>query len=383
MDDSSSNFSSASPSITPTLVKPTSADDLLSMYEDEGVSKEEAVEQEVEKQAKVQEELPKKIAANNIVKTLEAKDDNTQKDGDNHGEEEKTGEETEKAQKVLDSEVKVLKALFGDTELDIPEEASITQKIGDKEVAVKVKDAVKAYVDQETRWRDIKKAHGNLDNKTKAFQKEEEGVRLKANQVIEMARKGQFIPAIRSLTKLAALESQIDPVDLEMQMIKQLDQVHDFFTKMNPEQRQLYVANRKNEELSKAQKDTETKLQTTQAQQELEKEIETTTRELNISQDDFWKYFNHIAQNYTGEGKRHSTVEEITTGDVAEFHLKLNHVSKITEAIKKVDPNLLEDKELVDAVFGNTWQNEEVRNYSVDEYAQIVKKVLGDRKSVV
>jgi hypothetical protein len=326
------------------VIKQTTADDLLSMYDQEVVSAKEEVDKEVDKQAKIQEELPKKIIANKVLKDLEQKEDSSTKlmgeaeapkEPAEKAEEEQNGEESEEQseeeQKGL--QVKAFKAKLGDKELDIPEDAEIPVKVNNKDFSLKVKDAVTAFVKQDEFNRNMHRRISVVDSKEKKLQAEYSSINDKARQVVEMVQSGDFLNSIKSLAKVAGIDSESDQVALEKAFFNQLGELNKVWGEMNPQQREVYFAKREAEELKKRLDVTKQQSERARLEQELVREVDDLCKQHQISMEDFNGYYRTLAEELVGEGKQWANVHEIQPADVINYHRQVGTMKAIHEAL--------------------------------------------------
>lgn len=351
------------------LPKATTADDLLDMYEAEEGNAKGEVAKEVEKQARVAEELPKKLAANELVKNLE-------KNGNEDGSEEEDSEESreEDNQETSQEEVKAFKAKLGDAEIDIPEEAIILTSVNGKDVPVKVADAVKAFAQQETFNRQMVKRTNDVVAKERKIDNQYQEIRTRAAKISNMAAQGEWLPVIKTLAKMAAGNSGIDPVTYEKQCLDSLHEIHDVYTKMSPEQRDVYFAKRSAEAAKEEANAYRTKAEQAAAIDEVEREVAQVQQQHGIPKDVFWGRWNALATNMVGDGKKFATIEDIQASDVVEFHQDVQHLKLVDGAVEAVAPELVKDQQFCMEVFNLTKAHPE---FDAKDIEAIVREALG------
>ncbi len=375
MENQTANLS---PSVVAPIPKSTSADELLDMYAAEEAESSEEVSKEAAKQARVAEEVPKKILSNKLVKKLEAQDVSERVEGGDESEEavEESSEESdsdeesgEEGQEV----VKSFKAKYGEDDLDIPEEAVIPVKVNGKDVSLKVKDAVQAYVKQDEFNRNMDRRVSTVTHRERKFEQELGSVKEKAEGVIRLAAQGDYIPGIKALVKMVGLGSHSEVVALERAMMDNLDNIRKVWTDMTPDQRNTYFANRRAEE---AQKELEATKQSTQRQQgevQLQQRVQKLMAENSLSEDVFWGHFQSLVDNAVGEGHLFATPHDIKPEDVVTYHRQVEIVKKVDNALKKVNPALLEQP-IADEVIALVNGHDDL---SVEDIEQIVRDALG------
>jgi len=360
------------------IPRQTTADDLLEMYAQEEADQTKEVDKEAEKQARIAEEVPKKMAARQLAKNLDQTgqtNDEGEEDGSLQESNEESSEEGSEEGQQKDQEVafKAIKAKLGDQEVDLPEEAELTQKIGNKEVTFKVKDAIKAFATQQEFNRTMDKRVHDVSIKEKNLQSQYEEVKIKAGKIARLAQQGDWIPVVKALAKMAVGDSGQDPVEYEKACLESLGEVYKVFTGMTKEQRDVYFARRRAEAAEDRAKELETKTQRSEATLELEREIETLRSQHGIPQQKFWQLYETLVKNQVGEGKRFSSPEEVEPEHVVEFHMDIQHIGKIHEAAEAVSPALSEDADFCMELFKMTKDHPE---FTQEDLQTIIRDAL-------
>lgn len=364
----------SSPSVAAPIPRQTTADDLLEMYAQEDQVKSDEVNVEVEKQARVAEELPKKIVANKLVKNLENKSEaESVLNGEENGNQEADEKASEENQEAGKEEVKAFKAKLGDSEVDIPEEATITQKIGNKDVSFKVADAVKAFVGQETFNRNMDRRVQAVTSKETKLRSEYEQIKTKAGNLTQLAKRGEWVPVIKSLAKMAAGNSDLDVVELEKQCLESLENIRKLYSDMTPEQRELYYANRRAEAAKEEAKTLREQNQHKEAVAQIEREIDQLCTANALEKDRFYKLFETLSQNNVGDGKKFSSADEIEPKHVLEFHQDIQHLGKVQDAVSRVNEALIDDDDFCREMFELTRSHQE---FTVEDLESIIRDAL-------
>lgn len=329
------------------VVRQTTAEDLLALYDKEEKDAKVEVDKEVDKQIKVSEELPKKIIANKVIKDLESKEregvsetqtppqdlEESKEDSKEESSEESSEEDSEEEDSEKELPLKTYKARLGDQELDIPEEALIPVKVNDKNVNLKVKDAVDAYVKQDEFNRNMHRRISIIDNREKKLEAEYKGVEHKARQVLDMVQNGDFFGSIKSLAKVAGIDSELDQVALEKAFFNQLGELNKVWGEMTPQQREVYFANRKAEMLQSKLETTRQETERVQLERELAREIDELCEQNKMSMEDFNGSYQVLAKELVGEGKPWATASEIQPADVVRYHQQVGTMKTIQEAL--------------------------------------------------
>jgi len=185
----------------------TTVDDLLSAYDEDAKTAEEV---------EVKEEKAPPAKARGKEENLLNKAAETVKEAEKEANEElKAKKETEEQAK------KAYKAQHNDLEIEIPEEAVIPQEINGKEVPVKVKDAVKAFVAQEEFNRAANARVHQITHRERAHADEVGKIQNYFKQIVDTANQGDFTAAMKVVAEMAGQ----DPVDYEQKQLEQLSEV--------------------------------------------------------------------------------------------------------------------------------------------------------------
>ena len=359
--------------VTPSVVtappKPTTADDLLSMYDEEIATEKSEISEEAEKQIKVKEEVPKIEAAKQLAEAAkdlpkpEVKDDEEVTEG-------------KQQEKVATEKPKAFKAKFGQEDLEIPEEAEVVQKINGKDVAFKVRDAIKAYSTQEEFNRNMDKRLSHVSGREKAWEKDQAAFKEKIGKVMQVVQGGDFVSGIRALAKLAVGNSGSDLVEFEKKYFEHLDEVRSLYSDMTPEQREKFFAERKAaslEEELKAVKERET---VEQQKTQLQQTVAQLQKEHGIPEDEFRDSFFFLAKEAVGEGKHFASEHDITPQDVVQYVKEVRLHEKVYAAGEKLG---IDDDALLAEVVTLTRSHPE---FSVEDIVAVIDRAgLAQRAS--
>ncbi len=373
MDESlNGNSTNHTSSVITPLAKKTTADDLLNMYEQEGQEESSEINKEADKQAKIQQEIPKKILADKLVKNLEKAEESL-----TPSDETPLGEQVEEP---TQSEIKAFKAKHGDIELDIPEEAVIPVKVNNKDVSLKVKDAVAAFVRQDEFNRNMDRRVSTVTQKERRLEQELGSIKEKAESVVKLAAQGDFFPGVRALAKMAGITSNSDVVELERAMLDNLEDLRKVWSDMNPEQRNAHLANRRAEEAQKELENERAKIRKVDDESQLMSKIQHVTSQAGMDESQFWGSFKELVDNAVGEGKLFSDPREITPEHVVNFHRQVETVTKVDQALRMVEPELI-NQPIADEVIKLVLASDE--DMSAEDIAQVVREARNAPSSTV
>lgn len=307
------------------LPRTTTPDDLLAMYEAEAPAAPEPVE---ETPAAAEEPPAQELTSPPAPEKPE--------------EPAPEGQTTKTPQEV---DVKVLKGRMNGQDVEIPLAAEITQKVNGKEVTFKTSDAIQAYVKQEEFNRNMDRRISTVAQREQALTNEMQGVKSKAVEVVNAALKGDLLSSLRSLAKLAAGKSQLDVATFEKAYLDQIEKYSQAYTKMTPEQREKFFAERKASTYEEENKHLREVQQRRDAELNLLGKVSQLCEENGIDQKDFKATFEEMTKELVGEGKQFKTAHDISPDDVVNQINLTRHYQTAFDAAKKVgfkddDPRL-------------------------------------------
>lgn len=262
-----------------------------------------------------------------------------------------------------------IKGRLNGEEVAIPLGAEITQEINGKEVTFKAEQAIQAYVKQEEFNRNMDRRVTKVAQREQALTNEMAGVKTKAIEVVNAALKGDFLSSIRSLAQLAAGKSDFDVVTFEKAYLDQLEKYHEAYSKMTPEQREKFFAERKASVYEEENKTLRAKSDRHGAEQALLAKVSQLCEENKIDPDDFRETFVEMSQKLVGEGKRWKEPGEITPEDVVSQVKLGQHYGTVFGAAKKVgfredDPQL---EQVVDEIVQMTFGRDDVTPAMIEQ----------------
>lgn len=253
--------------------------------------------------------------------------------------EEPAQEEAEPEAEPTEPPKNVIRAKVGDEDLDIPEDATITQEINGKKVQFQIKEAVKALAGQEQFNRAMDSRLSRLNAKEQEHIKQVRGMQERLQHLVERAQDGDLF----GLFQMAADLGKRDPVDFERQMLANFHKIHDRFSKMTPEQQEAFFANRKAAFLEKKFKEIEEKTQYEQAVTQLESTVNERCRAEGVDREIFDGLFHQIVENFVGKQpfnrKQLNSPDDITVDDVFLYKNRLDMVDKVERAVKSAAPD--------------------------------------------
>lgn len=275
-----------------------------------------------------------------------------------------------KAQKEAEEQdKKSFKAQHGDIELDIPEEAVITQEINGKEVPVKVKDAVKAFLGQEEFNRAANARIHQITHRERAHKQEVSGIQGYFKQIVDAGNQGDFTAAMKVIAEMSGQ----DPVEYEQKQLDQLSEVLSAYTQMDPSQRAAYFAERRAEYLQgqlNKQKEQQT-LQ--QRQQSFIQGVEQVRNQYGLAENEMKIFIEEMLE----EG---IPMEKITPESINGYIYTNVQYAKIMEGIRGVDEKLLQNEKLVDYICQLT-ANE--KDWTIEDITDVVRSAISEPSPAV
>jgi len=230
---------------------------------------------------------------------------------------------------------------------EIPlEDTSLKRTINGKEVEFKVKDAILAYTKQEEFNRNMDRRITHISKREKAWESSQTELKGKLGEVVDSARKGDFVNAVRGLAKIATTGTNLDAAEFERQYFEHLDSIREVYSKLTPQERDAYFAKRAladaKEEASRLKAEKAHTVQTSQ----LQEQVSNLQREHGIEDTEFWEHYEQMSKALVGEGKEFKHPNEITpkhvVGKVLEFRQRLK-VEEAAESLGLEDSRMKDD----------------------------------------
>lgn len=271
--------------------------------------------------------------------------------------------ETEK----LSPEVEA-KATKNDQVDDGFEKVVVKREVNGKQVEFTVEEAIKAKVSQEETMRNLDRRATFLKQKEVAWQSEQEDFKRKALNVIEATRRGDFASSIRALAKLAKGNSDLDVTEFERQYFEQLDGVRELYSKMSPEEKKAFFAERALAEAKLENQKYVRKEETERAKSELQIKVTQLMKENDIPENDFWENYKTLVDGHVGEGKKYSSREEVTAEEVVAYSKEVKDWTKVFEASEQTG---IEDEAILNELKKISTLNPE---YTADDLVKIIDK---------
>lgn len=282
-------------------IKPTTADDLLSMYEEEAAPAEESVEEV--KTASVATPAPKEKAAEPTTAKEEA--------------------------------AKILKAKYQDKDLDIPEEATFVAQLDGKDVKIKAKEAVDFYLNREKHNREIDRRYSLVDKKEKQYEYQTRNLVEKSNEIFREFQKGDSLSGVKALAKLLGKDDPESLIAVEKAFLEQSTKYGKLFGEMTEEQRQQFFLSRKAEVLEEELKRKATAESRERGRAALVNHINELRQQHGIEESEFLDTYGAMREHSVGEGKDFKSINDIGPEHVV-AQIRVNrHWNKVITAAKE------------------------------------------------
>jgi hypothetical protein len=350
------------------LPKPTTPDDLLSMYDAEEV-------------ASAPKEAPKEEVKETPVKPNPADELTTKGPTEGDRKTLAKNEEISEEKKEVPAAAKSFRANVNGEAIDLPEEAEFTQTINGKNVTFKAKDAIQAFTKQEEFNRNMdrrvqaavareKKAEG-LEKKN---QTDLSSIREKWNQIIEEGSKGGIFVALRAISNVLGLNNPVKIIQIERNLLDHIDKVGGVYSGMKPEEREVFWAERRAKILDETLKSRDEQDSQRESKGLLESKVKALQEEHKISPEEFWASYKYLAENAVGEGKPKASADDITPEDVVSYTAQVRHLSKVYEAAEKAK---LTDEALIDTVADITQSRPDIGIDQIVKVIEDARKIAG------
>lgn len=345
---------SSHPQVVP-LAKSTTPEDLLAIYEAEDATKTSEVDTEAEKQAKIQEEVPKKIVANKLKKQLDDTNKETEPEGDSTAD---VSKETK-----TQAAARLFKAKHGDVELDIPEDAEIPLVVNGKNANFKVKDIIQDFSNLETRSRQLDQRFSRATSREKAFETDLSHMQAKVGEILTKVESGDVFTAIKFLGDFCGK----NPADVERVLFENVDKISAVWGKMSKQERENYLIQRKSEFLEKQLTETNQKVEFDKGIREIKSTIQTFCKQENITEEDYLQLYQELVNSKV------KPESEIVPEDVIGYMHGMQHFGRVVQALESIDPKLAEDRDLFKMVVDLT---KEHSDWTVEDLQKVIRDAI-------
>jgi hypothetical protein len=322
------------------------------------------IENAADKAVKVNEVAAKKAAAKEVVKSLESKGDgeDSEESGADGAKETVPGDGDSG-----DTAQEIVEAFINGEKVDIPRKAEFEIEVDGKMTKVSLEEAIQARVGQDKFNKTIEQRLSYANQRELRVDNKVSNILNKAQEVVEVAKTGDPLPALRALARMVAAGNEVEAVEIERQFLEKMETVTNVWTRMNPEQRKAYFA----EQRAKAAEEKAARLEkdvvTTNSVREAHAEVQNICKEIGLEVEQFQSlYHEFIIPNLVGPGKDFETIEEIGPREVAQVHIKYSSLQKVNEAAAEVSPELSKDTEFMEELFRQavqnpSWQKEDIK----------------------
>jgi hypothetical protein len=343
---------------------PGSADALLDAYDEVDSAETNIIEDAADKAVRATEVAAKKVAAKEIVKSLESKGDGEDSEGAGADGAKETvpgdGDSGDTAEEIVE-------AMINGEKVDIPRKAEFEIEVDGKMTKVSLEEAIQARVGQEKFNKTIEQRLSYANQRELRVDNKVSNILNKAQEVVEVAKTGDPLPALRALARMVAAGNEVEAVEIERQFLEKMETVTSVWTRMNPEQRKAYFAEQRAKAAEEKAARLENDVVTTNSVRQAHAEVQTICKEIGLEVEQFQSlYHEFIIPNLVGPGKEFESVEQIGPREVAQVHIKYSSMQKVNEAAAEVSPELSKDTEFMEELFRQavqnpSWQKEDIK----------------------
>jgi hypothetical protein len=343
---------------------PGSADALLDAYDEVDNAETNIIENAADKAVKVNEVAAKKAAAKEVVKSLESKGDgeDSEESGADGAKETVPGDGDSG-----DTAQEIVEAFINGEKVDIPRKAEFEIEVDGKMTKVSLEEAIQARVGQDKFNRSIEQRLSYANQRELRVDNKVSNILNKAQEVVEVAKTGDPLPALRALARMVAAGNEVEAVEIERQFLEKMETVTNVWTRMNPEQRKAYFAEQRAKAAEEKASRLENDVVTTNNVRQAHVEVQNICKEIGLEVGEFQSlYHEFIIPNLVGPGKEFESVEQIGPREVAQVHIKYSSLQKVNEAAAEVSPELSKDSEFMEELFRQavqnpSWQKEDIK----------------------
>lgn len=242
-------------------------------------------------------------------------------------------EEQAEIKQEIEEELKMIKALRGDSEHEIPEDAIFKQKVNGVEEEIALRDLLNDYSGK-TDWN---KKYSELGQKSQDFKKSEFEFNNRVNTFVQKAAESK-VDALAYLAETAGA----DPVEFirefKQGLIPELEQ----YMGMSQSEKEAYDYKQELDILRKSQETRDQNVQRTQEFEEMEAQTLKQIEDLGIENHEFAAAYNRLVESGSVDAS------SIGPNEVAQWIGLENRVSTVDDALSAIDSSLAEDVALIE-----------------------------------
>lgn len=312
------------------LPKQTTADDLLSMYEDEASENTNGEAKPVTKATT--------------------------------GEESKTTTEPPK-------DADIIEAKSGESKIAIPKDAKFSIEVDGKSIEITQNDAIKAFQKQREFDGQMAKRFNDAHRKEQSVDNAKQNLITIATRVASLTESGDMLGANRELAKIASKGTQLDIVEWERKFFDQNEAFYKAYTALTPDQKDRFFKDRKGQLLEEELKGIKERDAKNAQLGSLDQQVKTLQTQYEIPNDEFWETYKLVVDELTGEGegKIFKSADDIKPEDVVEQTLLNRRVSKIYEAAKSVS---LDREDVIDELIATSGNK---NDWTAEQFAETIR----------
>jgi len=267
-------------------------------------------------------------------------------------------------------EVKYRQGMFKDVAQEIAESTSFKHKVDGEDVDVSLKDLLNNYsgkVSYDKKFNEINVSRKELETELGNYKKEKESVDEYINDFAEKMKAGDAMGAISFLAEFAGMT----PYEFRSQLLENIAPEVDRRRTLSRDQLSNEKLRAENEYLNKMRESEQGKISKQQANTELEQRIATLQETHSISDDDFETAYKELQDTELSN--------QLTPDLVARYCVQKNAYNKADYLIREVEPNLLENEKVINAVQklivdNNEFSDDEIKEIISSLYNKEVKK---------
>ena len=274
--------------------------------------------------------------------------------------EEVSAESDEKTEEVAaeELELKLIKAMRGDQEVEIAEDAVFTQKVDGVDTEVSLRDLLNDYSGKT----DYNKKYNEFGKEKQALKEQQFQLDNRVNTFIEKSKES----TLDGLAYLAETAGA-DPVEFIKGLKEGLVPDLESYMNMSPAEREAYDSKQELDILKKSNDTRASQAEQLKAHQELQSRVEAQVEELGLSNQEYAAAYDRLV------GSQTIPADQIGPEAVAQWIGLENRVTVVDEALMSIDPNLAEDVALIEDLVRTSLQG------GLDGQAtrEVIKEVYG------
>jgi len=267
-------------------------------------------------------------------------------------------DEKEAEAEAIEEEIKLIKAMRGENEHDMPEDAVFIQKVNGEDTEVTLRELLNDYSGRT----DYNKKYNEFGKEKQTLKEQQFQLDNRVNTFIEKSKES----TLDGLAYLAETAGA-DPVEFIKGLKEGLIPDLENYMNMSPAEREAYDSKQELDILKKSNDTRATQADQLKAHQELQSRVEAQVEELGLTNQEYAAAYDRLI------GSQTIPADQIGPEAVAQWIGLENRVSVVDEALMSIDADLAEDVALIEDLVRTSLEG------GLDEQAtiEVINEVYG------